>query len=124
MRRATHTASILALIDALPEGFETTVGERGLKLSGGERQRIAIVRALYGEPAILFLDEASSALDEATEREIIAYIRELAKEVTVLAITHRWSVVTAADQVIDLTGDRNHTSSSEHCTAKGGYNCK
>jgi len=60
---------------------------------------------------ILLLDEASSALDEATEREIIAYIRELAKEVTVLAITHRWSVVTAADQVIDLVGDRNQTSS-------------
>lgn len=111
LRLATHRASILALIDALPEGFETTVGERGLKLSGGERQRIAIARALYGDPAILLLDEASSALDEATEREIIAYIRGLAKEVTVLAITHRWSVVTAADQVIDLVGDRNQTSS-------------
>lgn len=102
LRRATRQASILALIDALPEGFETTVGERGLKLSGGERQRIAVARALYGEPAILFLDEASSALDEATEREIMGHIRALAGDVTIVAITHRRSVVTAADQVIVL----------------------
>lgn len=105
LRHAAGKAAILTLIDGLPEGFETTVGERGLKLSGGERQRIAIARALYGHPAVLLLDEASSALDEATEREIMAHIRALAEDVTVLAITHRWSVVTAADRVIDLTGE-------------------
>ncbi|WP_234458188.1 ABC transporter ATP-binding protein [Stenotrophomonas sp. S39] len=103
LRHATGKASILAFIDSLPQGFETKVGERGLKLSGGERQRIAIARALYGEPAILLLDEASSALDETTEREIISHMRELADDVLVLAITHRRSVATNVDNVIDIT---------------------
>lgn len=102
LREAAEKAAILAFIAALPAGFDTTVGERGLKLSGGERQRIAIARALYGNPAILFLDEASSALDEATERDIMEHIRLLARDVTVLAITHRRSVITEADTVIAL----------------------
>ncbi|MBH9738084.1 ATP-binding cassette domain-containing protein, partial [Burkholderia cepacia] len=80
----------------------TTVGERGLKLSGGERQRIAIARALYGEPTVLFLDEASSALDEATERDIMEHVRLLARDVTVVAITHRRSVIGPADKVVRL----------------------
>ncbi|MFK0160943.1 ABC transporter ATP-binding protein [Rhizobium sp. NPDC090279] len=102
LRRVAEKAAILPFIDSLPEGFETVVGERGLKLSGGERQRIAIARALYGNPAILFLDEASSALDEATERDIMDHIRVLARDVTVLAITHRRSVIGKADKVVDL----------------------
>ncbi|WP_198026621.1 ABC transporter ATP-binding protein [Bradyrhizobium sp. ARR65] len=104
LRRAAEKAAILPFIEALPDGFETTVGERGLKLSGGERQRIAIARALYGDPAILFLDEASSALDEATERDIMVHIRLLARDVTVLAITHRRTVIAESDKVIDLGG--------------------
>lgn len=103
LRRAAEQAAILAFIDALPQGFETKVGERGLKLSGGERQRIAIARALYGDPAILLLDEASAALDEATERDIMDHIRSLTQGVTVLAITHRLSVITEADAVIRLS---------------------
>ncbi|WP_229655211.1 ABC transporter ATP-binding protein [Stenotrophomonas maltophilia] len=106
LRHAAGKAAILPLIEALPEGLETTVGERGLKLSGGERQRIAIARALYGEPAILFLDEASSALDEATEREIMGHIRALANDVTVVAITHRRGIVSPTDRVIELESDR------------------
>lgn len=102
LRLAAEKAAILSFIDALPEGFETTVGERGLKLSGGERQRIAIARALYGNPAILFLDEASSALDEATEQDIMKHIRALARDVTVLAITHRRSVIAEADKVVNM----------------------
>ncbi|MCV9947459.1 ABC transporter ATP-binding protein [Rhizobium sp. BT-175] len=112
LRRAAEKAAILAFIDALPDGFDTTVGERGLKLSGGERQRIAIARALYGNPAVLFLDEASSALDEATERDIMEHIRLLARNITVLAITHRKSVITPADNVVDLEKGRTSTSST------------
>jgi len=104
LRRAAAKAAILPFIEALPDGFETTVGERGLKLSGGERQRIAIARALYGDPAILFLDEASSALDEATERDIMAHIRTLSADVTVLAITHRRTVIAPSDTVVALDG--------------------
>ncbi|WP_247039939.1 ABC transporter ATP-binding protein [Burkholderia cepacia] len=102
LREAAARAAILTFINGLPDGFRTTVGERGLKLSGGERQRIAIARALYGNPTVLFLDEASSALDEATERDIMEHVRLLARDVTVIAITHRRSVIGAADKVVRL----------------------
>ena len=104
LRVAAEQASILSFIDALPDGFETTVGERGLKLSGGERQRVSIARALYGQPRVLFLDEASSALDERTEGEIMGELRRLKDEVTILAITHRRSVIGPQDRVIRLAG--------------------
>jgi ABC-type bacteriocin/lantibiotic exporter with double-glycine peptidase domain len=113
LRRAAERAAILAFIDALPEGFETTVGERGLKLSGGERQRIAIARALYADPEILFLDEASSALDEATEAEIVAELRRQGDRVTILAITHRKSVIGPHDQVIALEGGSARADEAE-----------
>jgi len=101
--KAAKKAAILHFIEALPDGFKTSIGERGLKLSGGERQRIAIARALYAEPQILFLDEASSALDEATERDIMDHIRATTGEVTVLAVTHRRSVIMPNDQIIRLS---------------------
>jgi len=104
LRRAAERSAILPFIDGLPEGFGTTVGERGLKLSGGERQRIAIARALYADPEFLFFDEASSALDEATEAEIVGELRRLCERVTILAITHRKSVIAPGDQVIALEG--------------------
>ncbi|WP_246161423.1 ABC transporter ATP-binding protein [Segnochrobactrum spirostomi] len=102
LRGALQGASFASLMSALPDGLETMVGERGLRLSGGERQRIAVARALYGNPKILLLDEASSALDEVTERDIMEHIRVLAQDVTVLAITHRQSMITDADNVIRL----------------------
>jgi ATP-binding cassette subfamily B protein len=77
-----------------------------MKLSGGERQRIAIARALYADPQFLFLDEASSALDEATEAEIMQHIRGLAGDVTILAVTHRTSVIAPADHVVRLGSGR------------------
>jgi ATP-binding cassette subfamily B protein len=99
---AAEKAAIRNYIDSLPEGFRTSIGERGLKVSGGERQRIAIARALYSKPKILLLDEASSALDEATETDIMTYIRALSHEVTILAITHRQGVIKPGDSVIRL----------------------
>jgi len=106
LHQAAEKAAILPFIETLANGFDTAVGERGLKLSGGERQRIAIARALYGEPRILLLDEASSALDEATERDIMEHIRALAGEVTVIAITHRRSVIAQTDKLAYLGEDR------------------
>ena len=105
LREAAARAAILTRIEDLPDGFATVIGERGLKLSGGERQRVAIARALYGKPKLLFLDEASSALDEPTETGIMDHIRTLADEVTVLAITHRKSTIRSTDHVVDL---QNH----------------
>lgn len=104
LRQAAGRASILTFIESQPDGFETTVGERGLKLSGGERQRVSIARALYGDPKVLFLDEASSALDEATESQIMGELRGL-DDVTIIAITHRRSVIGADDQIITLGTD-------------------
>lgn len=114
LRDVANKAAILDLIESLPEGFDTAVGERGLRLSGGERQRIAIARALYGAPAVLFLDEVSSALDEETECDIMDHIRAIAGDVTVLAITHRRSFLTPMDNVIDLGASRE---ASEEQTA-------
>jgi ATP-binding cassette subfamily B protein len=102
LRRAARRAAILPFIDRQPNGFETKIGERGLKLSGGERQRVAIARALYADPSILFLDEASSSLDTATEAEIMDELRSIADETTILAITHRKTVIAATDNVLQL----------------------
>ncbi|MDP4023917.1 ABC transporter ATP-binding protein [Methylobacterium sp. NEAU 140] len=102
LRRAAAQASILARVEAMPEGFDTVVGERGLKLSGGERQRIAIARALYGEPAILVLDEASSALDADTERQIMDGLRDLADRLTIIAVTHRTAMIRPGDRTVRL----------------------
>jgi ATP-binding cassette, subfamily B, bacterial len=106
LRRAAEKAAILDFVDSLPDGFDTNVGERGLRLSGGERQRIAIARALYAEPAILFLDEASSALDAATEDDILSHLRALAREVTIVAITHRETVIAPGDRIVRMSEGR------------------
>jgi ABC-type multidrug transport system fused ATPase/permease subunit len=100
LRRATERSAILPFIERLESGFETVVGERGLKLSGGERQRIAIARALYTDPEILLLDEASSALDAETEKDIMDRLRLICGHVTIVAITHRLSVIADTDSVV------------------------
>lgn len=102
LRRAAERAAILDFIDGLEDGFQTVVGERGLKLSGGERQRIAIARALYADPAIVLLDEASSALDAETEKDIMDQLRRICDEVTIIAITHRLSVIRPEDTVVRI----------------------
>ena len=122
LREAAARAAVLDFIDALPAGFETLVGERGLKLSGGERQRIAIARALYAEPEFLFLDEASSALDEATERGIMTEVRRIAGDVTVLAITHRKATIGADDHVIELGGANAPANQADVADTKASMN--
>ncbi len=99
---AAKMAAIHEFILALPEGYETAVGERGLKLSGGEKQRVAIARTILKNPPILILDEATSALDSATEHEIQDSLRHLSENRTVFTIAHRLSTVIDADEIIVL----------------------
>ena len=99
---AAAAARIHDFIEGLPKGYDTVVGERGLKLSGGEKQRVAIARAILKNPPILVLDEATSALDTQTEREIQESLRRLARDRTVLVIAHRLSTVADADRIVVL----------------------
>ena len=103
---AARAAHIHSFIESLPNGYETGVGERGLKLSGGEKQRVAIARTLLKRPAILVFDEATSALDTRTEKTIQAELSEIARERTTLIIAHRLSTVIDADEIIVLDQGR------------------
>jgi ATP-binding cassette subfamily B protein len=102
VRDAARMAQIGDFIESLPHGFETQVGERGLKLSGGEKQRVAIARTILKAPSILILDEATSALDTHTEREIQSALDTVARDRTTLVIAHRLSTVVDADEIIVL----------------------
>jgi ATP-binding cassette, subfamily B, heavy metal transporter len=102
LREAAQRAQLLEFIDKLPKGWETRVGERGVKLSGGERQRVGIARAILKNPAILVLDEATSALDSATEQDVQGALDEAAKGRTTLMVAHRLSTVAGADEIIVL----------------------
>ena len=100
IERAAKDAQIHDFILDLPKGYDTVVGERGLKLSGGEKQRVAIARTLLKNPAILILDEATSALDSATERDIQAALDKASKGRTTLVIAHRLSTIIGADSIL------------------------
>ena len=102
VREAARRAQIADFIDRLPDGFDTAVGERGLKLSGGEKQRVAIARTLLKAPPILILDEATSALDTQTEQEIQDALDIVSADRTSLVIAHRLSTVVGADEIIVL----------------------
>ena len=103
---AARRAELLTFIQGLPLGFESLVGERGVRLSGGQRQRIGIARALYKQASVLVLDEATSALDERTEAAVMANLQELDKQLTVLIIAHRLSTVRACDVIYRLDGGK------------------
>lgn len=100
--RVTRLAHLDGFIAQLPDGFDTKVGERGLKLSGGEKQRVAIARALLKDPPIMIFDEATSSLDSGSEQAILEALREVAERRTTLVIAHRLSTVTDADQIVVL----------------------
>ncbi|MCG8358829.1 MAG: ABC transporter ATP-binding protein/permease, partial [Kiloniellales bacterium] len=99
---AAKLARIHDFVEGLPDGYETMVGERGLKLSGGEKQRVAIARTLLKGPCIFLFDEATSSLDSKTEREIQRSLREVSRNRTTLIIAHRLSTVVEADEIIVL----------------------
>jgi ATP-binding cassette subfamily B protein len=103
---AAKAAQLDALIEALPQGYDTPVGERGVKLSGGERQRLAVARAVLKNPPILIFDEATSALDSQSEQAIQQELDRLATNRTVLTIAHRLSTIANADEILVLRHGR------------------
>ncbi len=106
LRRALRGAAAAGFVAALPDGLDTVAGDRGARLSGGERQRIVLARALLREPALLLLDEATSQLDAESERQVLAALRALRDRTTIVAVTHRPSVMEAADRVVLLEAGR------------------
>jgi len=108
VREACAAAHALEFIERLPQGFDTDLGERGIKLSGGQRQRISIARALLADRPILLLDEATSSLDAESERQVAAALERLARGRTTLVIAHRLATVRHADRIIVLDRGRIH----------------
>jgi ATP-binding cassette subfamily B protein len=106
VEEAAKLAQVHDFVLRLPDGYETRVGERGLKLSGGEKQRVAIARTILKNPRILILDEATSALDTRTEQDIQAALRGVSAGRTTLVIAHRLSTVVEADEIIVLAEGR------------------
>ncbi|WP_372993102.1 ABC transporter ATP-binding protein/permease [Sulfitobacter sp.] len=121
IEEAAKSAQIHSFIQRLPKGYDTAVGERGLKLSGGEKQRVGIARTLLKNPPILLLDEATSALDSETEREIQDALRQAGKGRTVLTIAHRLSTVAEADRIVVLEqGEIVEQGSHDDLLARNG----
>ena len=121
MVEAAKKAQIHDFVMSLPEGYDTYVGERGIKLSGGQKQRISIARVFLKNPPILILDEATSALDTTTEQEIQEALFELSKDRTTLIIAHRLSTIRHADQIVVLTeGQIQERGTHDELLKRGG----
>jgi ATP-binding cassette subfamily B protein len=121
IEEAAQLAQIDSFIRLLPKGYDTEVGERGLKLSGGEKQRVAIARTILKAPPILILDEATSALDSYTEREIQSALDRVSEGRTTLVIAHRLSTIVNADEIIVLSeGQIVERGSHAELLAEGG----
>ena len=102
VNKAIKSAQLNEMINNLPEGLETKCGERGVRLSGGQKQRIGIARALYHDPEILVLDEATSSLDSQTEASIVDTLKEIKGKKTILIIAHRLSTIKHCDRLIKI----------------------
>jgi ABC-type multidrug transport system fused ATPase/permease subunit len=102
VRHSAQQAKLAELIESWPHGYETTVGERGIKLSGGQRQRIGIARALYKQAKVIIFDEATSALDGQTEESVMRSIENLGNDLTIFIIAHRLSTLCICDEIVEL----------------------
>jgi ATP-binding cassette subfamily B protein len=121
LEQAAARAQLLHFIEALPQGWDTRVGERGLKLSGGEKQRVGIARVVLKDPAILILDEATSSLDSVTEAEVQDALEEASRGRTTLVVAHRLSTIANADQIVVLeNGHVAERGAHAALIAKGG----
>jgi ATP-binding cassette subfamily B protein len=121
IEEAARLARIHDFITALPDGYRSQVGERGLKLSGGEKQRVAIARVILKAPRILICDEATSALDTKTEREIQASLNEVSTNRTTVVIAHRLSTIVDADEILVLdSGEIVERGRHSELLARGG----
>jgi ATP-binding cassette, subfamily B, bacterial PglK len=106
VEEAARLAQLHDFIAGLPDGYETRVGERGVRLSGGQRQRIGIARALYKRAGVLIFDEATGALDRKTEKAIMAEVAALGRDITMIVVAHRISALTLCDRIVRLEGGR------------------
>jgi ABC-type multidrug transport system fused ATPase/permease subunit len=106
IQQAARIAHLHEFIMSLPDGYDTRVGERGMKLSGGERQRVSIARAVLASPILYVFDEATAALDSRTEQDILVSLREIAAHRSTLMIAHRLAAIVDADEIVVLEGGR------------------
>jgi ABC-type multidrug transport system fused ATPase/permease subunit len=118
LRQAAEQAQISSFIEASPEGYQSFVGERGIRLSGGQRQRIGIARALYKQASVIILDEATSALDTDTEKAVMEAIERLSSEITMVVIAHRLSTLRHCDRVVRLDSGSITTSGTPNLILK------
>ena len=121
LEEAVRRASLDGFVEALPDGLETRVGERGVRLSGGQRQRVAIARAFLKDAPVLILDEATSHLDAVNEQAVRRSLEELMSERTTIVIAHRLSTVRNADRIVVRDAGRNEEAGShDELVASGG----
>ena len=115
LKNASDLACINDFIESLPKGYETRIGENGILISGGQKQRIGIARALYNEPSILFLDEATSSLDTKTEAKVMKNINNLKIKPTIIIIAHRLETLSYCDKVLEIIdGEINQINLDEY----------